>query len=149
VSGEIVADLPHLTSGGTEERQRSAGPDQHTDIEALGEIGEKVPKDDLLAGALEREVGSEVPTRQVDVRTRLPKLVDDRRKRFLAVDQNPNGITGPHRRITRSPTSGGGLERALPFETPQTASMMHADLMTDLIAEPTLRRQERAPKKAV
>jgi hypothetical protein len=149
LSREIVADRSHLTSGGTEERQRSAGPDQYTDLETLGEIGKKVPKDGLLAGALESEVRSEVPARQVDVRARLPKLLGDRRKGFFAVDQNLNGIPGPHRRITRSPASSGGLERALPFETPQAALVMHADLVTDLIAEPALRRQERAPKQAV
>jgi len=90
-----------------------------------------------------------VPARQVNVRARLPKLLDDRRTGFLAVDQNLNGIAGPHRRVTRSPTSGGGLERALPFETPQAALVMHADLVTDLIAQPVPRRQERGSKKAV
>lgn len=149
MSGEIVADFPHLTSRGTEERQRSAGPDQHTDIETLGEIGKKVPKGDFVAGALESEAGRKVPSRQVNVRARLPKLLGDRRKGFLAVDQNLNSIAAPHRRITSSPTSNGGFERALPFETPQAALVMHADLLTDLLAKPALHRQERAPKGAV
>jgi hypothetical protein len=149
MSGEIVADLPHLTSRGTEERQRSAGPDQHTDIEALCEIGKKGPKDDLVADALESEAGRKVPSRQVNVRARLPKLLGDGRKGFLAVDENLNGITAPHRRITCSPTSNGGFECALPSETPQAALVMHADLLADLIAEPGLHRQERAPKRAV
>src|SRR5438093_615855 len=39
MSSELLANPPHLASGGTEERQRRAGPDQHTDIETLGEIG--------------------------------------------------------------------------------------------------------------
>jgi hypothetical protein len=105
----------------------------------LRQVREEIPKDYLLAVALECEAGREVPPRQMNVRARSSEFLRDRWKGLLTVDENVNRITRPHWRVTSSPTSNWGLKRALPSDPPQTTSMVTADLAADLIAEPTLR----------
>jgi hypothetical protein len=115
---QLLPNPPHLASGGTEERKGSAGPDQHADIDALGQVRQEIPKDYLLAVALECEVGRKVPPRQMNVGARSSEFLRDRWKGLLTVDENVNRITSPHRRVTGSPTSHRGLKRALPSDPP-------------------------------
>ena len=98
---------------------------------------EEVPKDYRLAVALEREVRREVPTCQMNVRARLTQFLRDRRQGLGAIDQNLDRIPRPHWRITGGPPPDRRLERARPSDPPQTPLMMAADLLRDLIAEPT------------
>lgn len=144
--GQLLSNPPHLTSGGTEERKGSTGPDQHPDLDAFGQFREEIPKDYVLAVALECEIRRKVPARQMNVRARSSELLRDRRQGLLAVDENVNRIPRPHRRVAGSPTSGWWLERSLPSDPSQATSMVTADLAADLIAEPTLGREGQAPK---
>jgi hypothetical protein len=146
-STQLLPNPPHLAPGGTEERKGSAGPDQHADIEALGQFREQIPKDYVLAVALERKIRSKVPPRQMNVRARSSEFFRDRRKGLLTVDENLNRIPWPHWWVTGGPTSNWGVERSLPSDPPQTTSMVTTDLAADLIAEPSLRCEGQAPKR--
>jgi hypothetical protein len=146
-STQLLPNPPHLASGGTEERKGSAGPGQHADIEALGQFREEIPKDHVLAVALEREIRRKVPPSQMNVRARSSEFFRDRWKGLLTVDENVNRIPRPHWRVAGSPTSNWGVERSLPSDPPQTTSMVTTDLVADLIAEPRLRCEGQAPKR--
>ena len=146
-STQLLPNPPHVAPRGTEERKGSAGPDQHADIEALGQFREQIPKDYVLAVALERKVRSKVPPRQMNVRAGSSEFFRDRRKGLLTVDENVNRIPWPHWWVTGGPTSNWGLERSLPSDPPQTTSMMTTDLAADLIAEPGLRCEGQPPKR--
>ncbi len=147
VRDQLVSHLSHVVPGGPEERQRRTGPRQHAYVDALRELCEQVPKDDELAVALEREVRREMPAGQMNVRACLAELLRDRGQRLGAVDQNLDGIPGPDRGITGRPAAARGLERARPADPPQTALVMAADLLGDLIAEPTLDRKQKPPNR--
>jgi hypothetical protein len=146
-STQLLPNPAHVAPGGTEERKGSAGPDQHTDIEALGQFREEIPKDYLLAVALERKVRRKVPPRQMNVRARSSEFFRNRWKGLLTVDENVNRIPWPHWWVTGSPTSNWGVERSLPSDPPQTTSMVTTDVAADLIAEPRLRCEGQAPKR--
>ena len=145
-STQLLPNPPHVAPRGTEERKGSAGPDQHADIEALGQFREEIPKDYVLAVALEREIRRKVPPGQMNVRARSSELCRDRWQGLLTVDEDVDRIPRPHRWVTGSPTSNWGVERPLPSDPPQTTSMVTADLAADLFTEPTLRCEGQALK---
>jgi len=144
---QLLPHPSHLAPGGTEEWKGSAGPDQHANIEALGQFREEIPQHYVLAVALEREIRRKVPPRQMNVGARSSEFFRDRWQGLLTVDENVDRIPRPHRWVTGSPTSNWGVERPLPSDLPQTTSMVTADLAADLIAEPRLRCESQAPKR--
>ena len=140
---EAIAHLPHVLARGTEERQRCACPHQHANVDALRQLGEQVAEHDRLALPLEREVGREVPARQVDVRLRGAQRLRDRRQRLRAVDEDLDRVPGARRRAFIRPATGRWLQRLRPTDPREASPVMAADLLRDLFAEPALHGEER------
>ena len=89
-----------------------------------------------------------MPSGQMNVRACLSQFLHNRRKGLRPVDENVDPVTSPHRRLSRGPTPGRGLERALPSDSSQPALVVVADLTADLIAEPTPRCEDETPRLA-
>ena len=85
---EPVAHRPHVGPGRAEEWKWRAGPAQHANLDALGELREKVAKHERVSVAHQREGGREVPAGKVDVRLGLQHRLGDRGQNLGAVDQH-------------------------------------------------------------
>ena len=143
VADEAIAHLPHVLARRAEERQGCARPHQHANVDALRQLTEQVAEHDWLALALERKVGREVPPGQVDVRLGGAQCLRDRRQCLRAVDEDLDRVPGTRRRALVRPSTGRRLQRLEPADPREASSVMAADLLRDLLAEPALHGEER------
>jgi hypothetical protein len=91
---------------GLEHRKRGPGPEQDADLHPLGKLGQQVAErwDGPVVG--ERELRTDVPAGDVDMRAGAPELIRYRGEGVLAVDQDVERVSGPRRRIALDPEPG-------------------------------------------
>ena len=88
---------------GVNTRQRRAAPQQHPDVDALGQLAEQVAQARGAGVAREAEVGGDVPAGDVHVRARAGERLGDARQRLRAVDQHLQRVAGARRRVAGRP----------------------------------------------
>ena len=147
VLDQLVAHLANVGSGRPKERQRRSRPGQQANVETLGQFRKQRSQHERVAFAVERERGSEVPAREMNVRLGLVQRCGDRRQGLGAVDENLERVPGPRREVSAGPTARRRIERLGPPDSPEPALMVPADLLRDLLAEPALRREEHPPER--
>ena len=135
VLGQLPLHLPHLATRRAEERQRGAGPDQDSHVDPLCELGEQVAEHRRRPVAFECKAWREVPAGEVHMRAGAAQRVGDPRQRSLAVDQDLERVAVADRRSFR-PAPCGRIERPLPPDSAQAASVVRTDLPGQLVAGP-------------
>jgi hypothetical protein len=82
----------------------------------------------------------------MDMRAGSLQLLRDDWQSLRAVDQNVDRVPRSRRGISGRPTAGGRVECAFASDPPQPTPMMGADLLGELVSEPTL-GQEQHPRQ--
>ena len=73
-SRDLVAHRSHGRAVRREQRQRRAAPQQHSDVEPLGQLTEQIAQARGVLIARQAEVGSHVPAGDVDACERAPAI---------------------------------------------------------------------------
>jgi hypothetical protein len=123
---ELFPHRSNLPTGRPEEGKRSPGPDEHSDVDPLGELGEHAPEDRRLGVPGQCEVRREVPSGEMDVRRGVTDFLGDPGKRNCAVDQDFELVARPRRRIPMSPATLGGIQRMFPANAPKPAPVVRS-----------------------
>ena len=127
-----IAHLSGLFSVWVKERKRRSRPAQHSNIDALSNIGQQLAQP--LATLAQLELRREEPAGEMHVRLRLLDLVGDPRQRCRAVDQDLEPIPVPRRRIGVGEPSCGRVKSPKPSDPSEPPPMMRDD---DLLDNPT------------
>ena len=89
------ADVPLSERG--KNRKRRAGPQQHPDLDPLGQLAEQIAQAAAPLVACQSEVGGEMPTRDVHMRASVRQRLGDAGQRLGAVDEDLKRTTAARR----------------------------------------------------
>ena len=132
---EPLDHLPHFSSRRTEDRDRSAAPDQHAHVDPVGELGEQVSHDRGIVATRELELRREEAAGEMDVRLRSRQLFGDHRQERGPVDENLHRVSRANGCRPASPAASLGCERVLPSDLAQAPGVMCSDGAIDRAAE--------------
>jgi hypothetical protein len=137
-SAQVLAHRSHRSSRGSKQRQRRSCPGEDAHFDSFGELGQKVPKNRCLSVARQRELGSEVPAGDVDVRLGLLQLRHHLGQGFGTVDQDLKLTPGARLRVSAGPAAPGSVERSEPADPLEPPPVVRADGATDRRAQPSI-----------
>ena len=137
---EPLARIAHGRAVGREQRQRRAAPQQHPDVDSLGQIAEQIAQPSGPGVARQAELGRDVPAGDVHVRAGAVERLGDARQRLRAVDQHLQRVAFARRRIAGSPQrfALGGLELIESTRPLEPQSVMCADGPLDRLPSPSV-----------
>ena len=137
---ELLAHPAHGRAVGREEGQRRAAPQQHPDVDSLGQLGEQVAQPASISFARQAELGRDVPAGDMHKRASARERGGDARQRPLTVDQHLERVAGARRRIAGGPQrfAGGRGELLEPSGAFQATTMMRAYRHLDGLAQPRI-----------
>ena len=130
---------PNLSAGRTEDRYRSATPDEHAHVDPLGQLGEQVSHDRGLVASRELELRGEEAAGEMDVGLRSCQLVCDHGQERRSVDEDLDGVSRPYGQLASGPVGAVGLERAVPADLAQPPGVMRSNRAIDGAAESVTR----------
>ena len=123
-----LASRAHLGASRVKQRHGRSGPQQHANVDRLGELGQQPTEHDrrvTVAHELQRRL--QMPAGDVDVRTSGGEPLGDTRERRRSIDEHLDAIARPRRRVACRPATRRRIQRPLPTVTAKTAPMMRAD----------------------
>jgi hypothetical protein len=148
---ELLAHLAHGRTSRREDRQWRSPPQQHPDLDSLGQITEQIAQSSRLIVARQPEIRGDVPPGDMDMRASAPQRRGDARQRLPTVNQHVKRAPRARRRIAGSPQRWAvrGVELIDPANPPQPAAMMRTDCGLDALTGPpihTLNQATRHPQ---
>ena len=134
-AGQRLDAFAHFLARGMEGRHRRARPDEHTDVDPLGRLGEELAEHARALSPDELEIRRDMPAGHVDVVAGARDRVCDQRERIGAVDEDLERAAVTRRGIAVCPEAvAGRLERATPAEAAQAPLMLGAHRRLDAVA---------------
>ena len=145
-----ASGLTHLRAVRREHAHRRARPEQHSDLEPLGEIAEQITQPYRLRVAPQAEVRRDVPAGDVDLRARRFERLRDPCERLLAVDQQLHLAPLPGRRLAGRPQRAviRGIELRAAAQAGKPAAVMGANAGLDCASHPVIHAGERRRQTA-
>ena len=136
---ELLAHAAHGRTSRREDRQRRS-PQQHPDLDSLGQITEQIAQPRRLIVARQSEIRRNVPPGDMHMRASAGQRLGDARQRLPTVNQHVKRSTSARRGIAGSPQRRArrGVQLIDPTETLQPAPMMPTDRGLDAVTCPAI-----------
>ena len=137
---ELLAHAAHGRTSGREDRHRRSSPQQHPDLDSLGQVPEQIAQSGRLIVARQPEIGRNVPPGDMHMRASASERLGDARQRLTTINQHVERAPRARRRIAGSPQRWGvrGIELIDPANALQPATMMRTDRGLDALTYPSI-----------
>ena len=106
----------HLGTGGVKRGERRSCPDEHSDVDPSGSLGQELAEHSRALAAHQLEIGRDVPTHHVDKFAGALDCLRDRRKGLCTVDEDVEPAAPARRRFAGRPRSH---RRRVPARAPR------------------------------
>ena len=139
-AGQLLAHAPDRRTSRREGPHRRSCPQQHPNLDALGQIAEQIAQPSCPIVAGQTEIGRKVPPGDMHMRASAGQRLSDPWQRLPAVDQHLKRAPRPRRGIGGSPQRRVARRFQLidSANTLQPATMMPTDRDLDALARPSI-----------
>ncbi len=137
---ELLAHAAHSRPSRRKDRHWRSSPQQHPDVDSLGQVPEQIAQSRRTMVARQPELGRNVPPGNMHVRASAGKRLGDARQRLTTVNQHFKRACRARRRIVGSPQQWGvrGIELIDSANTPQPATMVATERGLDALTYPSI-----------